>query len=165
MSYYDWKNILKSKSTNELIQLLKVNSRVDLDGQLIALDELAKRKYDADKLKMLKQNLINHRLQTAEDIKRITFEEKSLKKSPYVNFMLAFFMLLVVLYSGEFSFNNLPFLGFLGFSAAGIVNFYTSKNSLKKIEEKRNRRLQENQKKIEKIKAYNPMPGSTRGTI
>lgn len=42
MAYYNWKNILKSKTNDEIIEFCR-NHFIDTEGILFALDELQRR--------------------------------------------------------------------------------------------------------------------------
>jgi hypothetical protein len=153
MAYYNWEDILKSKTNDELIEFCR-NDFIDTYGILNALDELERRRYDHDKFLQLGEELLNSRIKIKDQIQRVTYKEQSLKYSPYVLYGLSLIFLLLFLASGHYNLNSTYLFPFIFFGIGGSLNLYTSKWELKKIEKERNKKLEEISKIIDKITTH-----------
>jgi hypothetical protein len=154
MAYYDWENIVRSKSDHELFEFLQ-NRFIDTDGILIALDEMKRRKFDQNKIRALHNKMIHHFNQLKIENEKITVKENSIKYSPYTAFSLGFVTLIQFSLSDNHSKNSLLFIVSIVFMLSGAINIFLSKYMLAKIQAKREKSRVNIDKIINKINEHN----------
>ena len=150
MTYYNWENILKTKSINELLEFLN-NSNIDIEGKLIALTELDKRKFDKKKLIQFGDDMLNERILIKEELNNETLREQFVKYMPYATAALTLYCLLNFLFSRDYTISNFWVFGMVLFITGGI----SSRIELKSLQKSRHKKTEENEKIIERITTYN----------
>jgi len=145
MSDYDWKNIVKSKSNDELHAFIKNRYYLDIEARYYALLEMKSRNIETENFKF---ELYNDCISKMERLSKTSRREYMIKINPYFVLPIFIYSFINLLFNAStFTFDSIWLILTLFFGIGTFFSFIISKWEIRKI----NRTKTKEREKIERI--------------
>lgn len=148
MEDYHWKDIVKSKSDEELELMIQDNNFLDIEARYYAFNELKTRNNNFKNKAKYQDNLYKDCIHSLSNISKTSLREYVILINPYIIIGLCIFSLInLLLHLDHLTFNNFWVISTLFFGSGGIITMILSKYQMRRI----NQRKTEYRKTIEAI--------------
>ena len=152
MGYYNWKNIIISKSDKELEEFLENKCFLDIEARYFAINELKRRNINLEKREEITNELINECSLRLENFSKNNLIEIFIIINPFIILALGLYSFINLLGNFELSLNNFWFTSTVFFIAGGLIALIISKYRISKINKRKFEEKNRREEMIDELK-------------